>query len=374
MSKKPNRFYNFGAGPAMLPDEVLLEAREELLDWQGLGASVMEWSVRTPEYEQLMQQAERDLRELLDIPPRYQVLFLSGAARTQFAMIPMNLLKEQEKAGYLISGIWSDFAYQEARRLYPATYCIANSVEPQVAAEAHEFYSTPLPETWKFQEETKYVYYTPNETINGVRFMAPPQVGERPLVADMTSCLLSEPVNVRDFALIFAGAQKNIAPAGLTLVIIREDLLEQACDVIPLMLDYRIHAQYHSMYATPPTLNCYFAAKMFRWLKKQGGINAIYQMNQQKANRLYDYIDRSSFYHCRVKKQARSLVNVCFRLNRPELEAKFIQSARQHGLLALKGHRFVGGIRASLYNAMPISGVEALLEFMREFAENKAFH
>jgi len=344
----------------MLPESILLDVQAELLNWQGLGLSVLEIGHRTEEFKSLMAQAEADLRELITIPDDYHVLFLSGAARTQFAMVPMNLLSAGEQAGYLISGIWSSIAYDEACKIKQA-YCVASS-------EAGGFTKTPT--DWQLSKKTSYLYYTANETINGTRFSHVPKVENTPLVVDMTSCLLSEPVNVSDFGLIFAGAQKNIANAGLTIVIIRDDLLKKIPgQAIPSMLDYRLHAAHQSLYSTPPVFNCYLAAKMFQWIKAQGGVALLYQNNCQKAGRLYQYIDTSTFYHCAIDESARSIMNVCFSLVNKELEEAFVLRASQRGLYALKGHRAVGGIRASLYNAMPIAGVDALIDFMQDFSE-----
>lgn len=356
------RAYNFGAGPAMLPESILLEAQAELLNWKGLGMSVMEVGHRTPPFQALMEELETNFREVMSIPDHYHVLFLGGAARTQFAMVPLNCLSRDSKAGYLISGVWSSMAYDEASKLSHA-YCIASSA-------SNQFTRVPNSRSWKIDDDTHYVYYTPNETINGVRFEKTPDVGTIPLVADMTSCILSEPFNVSDFGLIFAGAQKNISTAGLTIVIIRDNLLDiTLANPIPTMMDYRTHVTHHSMYATPPMFNCYLALKMLEWVKAQGGVDSLYIKNQQKAARLYDCIDASSFYHCSIEKHSRSIVNVCFSLEKKELEDSFVASATQRGLLALKGHRAVGGLRASLYNAMPMAGVEALVAFMQEFAE-----
>ncbi len=356
------RPYNFGAGPATLPESVLLEAQAELLNWQGSGMSVLEAGHRTPEFMTLMQDAVADLRELMAIPENYHVLFLGGAARTQFAMVPMNLVAPGQKAGYLVSGVWSSMAFDEGKKLKSA-YCIASSRQTG-------FTRTPDPVEWQLLDNTACVYYTPNETINGVRFADTPDVGRLPLVADMTSCLLSEPVDIDKFGLIFAGAQKNIAPAGLTVVIIRDDLLKIKTDApIPTMLDYRTHVAEHSLYATPPVFNCYMAAKMFKWIKAQGGVQTLYERNCEKAARLYQYIDSSSFYHCAIEPHSRSLMNVCFSLEKPGLEEDFLTQARLRGLYALKGHRLVGGMRASLYNAMPMAGVDALIAFMQEFAK-----
>lgn len=355
------RGYNFGAGPSMLPESILRDVQEELLDWQHLGMSVMEISHRSLPFTNLMQDAETLLRELLTIPDDYHVLFLSGAARAQFAMIPMNFLAAGEQAGYLITGLWSSMAYQEAFRLKEA-YCVANT-------ESTAFTTIASSDEWLVKNNNRYFYYTPNETVNGVRFAKPPKLSGAPLIADMTSCLLSEPINVRDYGLIFAGAQKNIANAGLTIVIVSEELLATiANEKIPTMFDYRTHSSTNSMYATSPTFNCYLAQKMFLWVKAQGGVKALYKLNCRKAALLYDYIDSSDFYHCRVAKEARSLVNVCFTLADSRHEDTFLEAAKARGLFALKGHRSVGGLRASMYNAMPIEGVECLVEFMTDFA------
>ncbi len=357
-----SRGYNFGAGPSMLPESILREVQEELLDWQSIGMSIMEIGHRSPAFNALMEQAESDFRSLLKIPDSYHVLFLSGAARSQFAMIPLNLLGQGEHAGYLVTGLWSYLAYQEAYRLKQA-YCVANG-------EISGFTDIPATSEWQFKDETKYLYFTPNETVNGVRFAKIPKVTGIPFVADMTSCLLSEPINVEDYGLIFAGAQKNIANAGLVIVIVSNELLATIKnDDIPTMLDYRTHSSTKSTYATLPTFNCYLAAKMFQWIKDQGGVEALYKINCKKAALIYKCIDDSEFYHCRVAKEARSLVNVCFTLDDPMLEEAFIDGAKARGLLALKGHRTVGGLRASMYNAMPIEGVERLVEFMNDFAK-----
>lgn len=357
-----SRPYNFGAGPATLPESLLIEAQAELLNWQGQGMSILEIGHRTPAFQTLMQDAETDLRDLLAIPDSYEVLFLGGAARTQFAMVPMNLMAPGQTAGYLVSGIWSALAYDEACKLKSA-YCLGHS-ETNAYKQAPDITDLPI------RDQTAYVYYTPNETINGVRYANIPQTGSIPLIADMTSCLLSEPINVSDYGLIFAGAQKNIAPAGLTVVIVRSSLLAAMTEsAIPTMLDYRTHSQQHSLYATPPMFNCYMAAKMFKWVKAQGGVASLHQINRQKAEKLYDYIDSSIDYQCLVEQASRSWMNVCFSLSRPEREDEFLMKATQAGLYALKGHRLVGGLRASLYNAMPMSGVDALIAFMQDFAK-----
>ena len=355
------RIYNFGAGPAMLPESILKEAQEELLNWHNLGMSVLEIGHRTGEFEELLNHAESTLRELLNIPKNYQVLFLGGAARTQFSMIPMNLI-ENQSAGYIVTGIWSKLALKEAQHLKNA-YCVAST-------EDKNYLSIPHQQELKIHEKSAYIYYTPNETINGVRFPYVPKVKGLPLIADMTSCLLSEPIDVRKYDLIFAGAQKNIANAGLTVVIIKEELL--ACtkpSAIPTMLDYKVHINNHSLYATPPVFNCYLAAKMFDWVKEQGGVDALFTANCLKAAKLYQYLDSTEFYTTSVSPEARSIMNVCFSLKNSELENKFLETAEQHGLSALNGHRMVGGLRASIYNAMPIKGVEALVDFMQDFVK-----
>ncbi len=360
------RVYNFGAGPAMLPEPILIQAQEEFFDWNHLGMSILEVGHRTPQFMQLLEHAENTLRELLKIPDDYSVLFLGGAARTQFSMIPLNFLNSEQKAAYIITGIWSQIAFDEARLLKSA-YSIANT-------ESSGFTATPDLTQCTLKANTSYIYYTPNETVNGVRFSNVPNLGNIALIADMTSSLLSEPLDVSQFGLIFAGAQKNIANAGLTVVIIRNDLLEQQIkSSIPTMLNYKVHMDQHSLYATPPVFNCYIAAKMFDWLKQQGGVDVMYQRNQAKSKKLYDFIDNSEFYLTKVETQARSLVNVCFALSKPELENSFLLAAQQQGLVALKGHRLVGGLRASLYNAMPMEGVDALIQFMSEFEKDNEY-
>lgn len=356
------RAYNFGAGPAMLPVEILQEAQDELLNWQGQGMSIMEIGHRTSQFKVLLESIEADLRTLLSIPKDFHVLFLGGAARTQFAMIPMNLLSAKDQAGYLISGIWSAQAYKEALKLSQA-YCVAST-------ESTGFTEAPHPSEWNLQDHTRYLYYTPNETINGVRFPQVPKIKHTALIADMTSCLLSEPIQIEDYDLIFAGAQKNIANAGMTIVIIRQSLLDESMPkMIPTMMDYKTHVEEQSLYATPPTFNCYLAGKMFKWLLNQGGVDAVYAQNRLKAEALYQYIDQSTAYECKIEPSARSLMNVCFHLKDSKQEQVFLEKAASQGLLALRGHRLVGGLRASLYNAMPLAGVEALIQFMQAFAK-----
>ncbi|QBR84240.1 3-phosphoserine/phosphohydroxythreonine transaminase [Legionella israelensis] len=356
------RGYNFSAGPAMLPEVILKDIQAELLDWQGHDMSVMEIGHRTEAFRELLASATASLRELLHVPENYHILFLGGAARTQFAMIPMNFLSANDSAGYLISGVWSSMAFKEASYLKNA-YVVASG-------ENNNYLKTPPEQDYILNEDSVYIYYTPNETIDGVRFSKIPDVGERILIADMTSCLLTELVDVSRFGLIFAGAQKNIANAGLTVVIVRDELLSlNPQQRIPAMLDYRVHVDNQSMYATPPVFNCYVAAKMFEWIKEQGGVDVLYQRNCLKAERLYSYIDSSDFYYCDIEKESRSKVNICFKLSRQELTESFIAFSSKQKLYALQGHRLKGGVRASIYNAMPMSGVEQLIDCMREFAE-----
>lgn len=362
MQQTKSRVYNFGAGPATLPESILKQAQDELLNWQHLGMSVLEVGHRTPEFTHLLHHAEQSLRDLIQIPINYKVLFLGGPARMQFAMIPLNLLGKNDEAGYLETGVWSQMALAEAKLLKKA-YRVASGAETN-------FTSVPDASSWNIKKSAKYIYYTPNETVNGLRIPFVPKTSGIPIIADMTSCLLSEPIDVNQFGLIFAGAQKNIANAGLTIVIIREDLLEQASiDPIPTMLNYKFQAHHHSLYATSPVFNCYLADKMFDWIKAQGGVEALYKQNCLKAAKLYQYLDNSDFYRGTVAKEDRSIINICFTLNNKSLEDQFIATATQNGLAALKGHRFVGGLRASLYNAMPMAGVNALIDFMTHFAQ-----
>lgn len=357
------RIINFSAGPAMLPESILLKAQSELLDWDGCGVSVMEMGHRQPKFQSLMEKSEENLRSLLNIPDNYHVLFLGGAARTQFAMIPMNFLSKKNQAGYIVSGLWSSLAYKEACKLKNA-YFIGNS-------EQDGFKSVPVHSAESIKSNTQYLYYTPNETVNGIRISKVPDSQGLPLIADMTSCLLSEPININDYGMIFAGAQKNIAPAGLTLVIVRNDLLNIIpSEPIPTMLDYKTFAETNSKYATPPTFNIYMANKMFEWLYEQGGVAEIYLVNCEKAKLLYQYIDESNFYNCNIEVSARSIMNVCFHINKTYLEDEFVEQAEKQGLFGLKGHRLAGGLRASLYNSMPVSGVKALVNFMQSFAKD----
>jgi phosphoserine aminotransferase len=353
------KIFNFSAGPAMLPAEVMESARQELLDWHGCGMSVMEMSHRSEEFLSIAQAAEADLRELLAIPENYHVLFLQGGASSQFAMVPLNLLRAGRSANYINTGYWSKQAITEAKR-----FCDVNVA---VSGEDNGFTAIPAFGTWKLDPGAAYVHYTPNETIGGVEFDWVPDTGDAPLVADASSTILSRPFDVARHGLIYAGAQKNIGPAGLTVVILRDDLVREPLRGTPGMFDYRNHVQAQSMYNTPPTYAWYMAGMVFKWLKQRGGLAAIGDANRGKAERLYAAIDASGFYRNPVDRASRSRMNIPFTLVDPRLDDEFLRDAAGAGLHALKGHRSVGGMRASIYNAMPQAGVEALIEFMREF-------
>ncbi len=355
------RGFNFGAGPAMLPESILKDAQRDLLDWQHTGMSILEIGHRTPEFRDLLEHASTTLRYLLKIPENYHVLFLGGPARMLFSMIPMNFLSANETADYLVTGIWSAMAWREAQKLKQAR-CVASG-------EAGGFKQIPESSSWQRDASAAYFYYTPNETVNGVYCPKPVILDKTPMIADMTSCLLAEPIQIEDYDLIFAGAQKNIANAGLTLVIIRDEFVKTIQQTkLPSIYDFRTHIEHHSLYTTPPTFNCYLASKMFSWVEQQGGVDTLYAINQHKAALLYQFIDESSFYTCSISQPYRSLFNVCFNVPSPTLEKVFIAEAKKRNLHALQGHRLVGGLRASLYNAMPLVGVERLIEFMSDFA------
>ncbi len=356
-----SRIYNFSAGPAVLPEEVLAQARDEMLDWNGSGMSVMEMSHRGKEFMSIAEKAEADLRELMAIPANYKVLFLQGGASAQFAMVPMNLLRGKTKADYINTGQWSKKAISEAKR-----YCTVNVA---ATSEADGFNSVPAQTDWKLAADAAYVHYTPNETIGGVEFPFVPDTGAVPLVADMSSTILSRPVDVSKFGVIYAGAQKNIGPAGLTVVIVRDDLIGQCVAGTPTMFDYQTHAKDGSMYNTPPTYGWYFAGLVFAWLKAQGGLAAMAAHNQRKADKLYAAIDDSGFYKNPVAKHCRSWMNVPFTLADAALDEAFLKGAKAAGMASLKGHRSVGGMRASIYNAMPEAGVDALIAYMADFAK-----
>jgi phosphoserine aminotransferase len=353
------RVFNFSAGPAALPSEVLEQARDELLEWHGSGMSVMEMSHRGKAFVGIAEQAEADLRELLAIPENYKVLFLQGGATGQFSAVPLNLLRDRESADYINTGAWSKKAIAEAKR-----YCTVNIAG---SSEAENFMSVPMQDALELDPQAAYVHYTPNETIGGVEFPYVPETGDVPLVADMSSTILSRPIDVSRFGIIYAGAQKNIGPAGLTVVIVREDLVGHALPQTPAGLDYKTAADNGSMYNTPPTYGWYFAGLVFQWLKRLGGLAGMAEINQRKAGRLYAAIDGSDLYSNPVNPACRSWMNVPFVLNDSSLDARFLEEAKAHGLETLKGHRSVGGMRASIYNAMPEAGITALIEFMSDF-------
>lgn len=352
--------YNFSAGPAVLPEVVLEQAKAEMLDWQNSGMSVMEMSHRGQEFIAIASQAEADLRELLTIPKNYHVLFLQGGASTQFALVPMNLLRGKTRADYINTGAWSEKAIAEAKKF--ADINVVASSEPQ------NFTTIPERETWHCDPQAAYFHYTPNETIQGVEFPTIPDVGEVPLVADMSSTLLSRPLDVTRYGLIYAGAQKNIGPAGLTVVIVRDDLVGQPLPKTPAIFNYQTLIKAESMYNTPPTYAWYIAGLVFKWLKAEGGLGAMGERNRRKAELLYTAIDKSGFYRNPVDPRYRSWMNVPFILANPQLDKTFLAEANHAGLLTLAGHRSVGGMRASIYNAMPEQGVQALIDFMQDFA------
>jgi len=356
------RVHNFGAGPAMLPEPVLQQAAAEMLDWHGSGMSVMEMSHRGKEFISIHAQAEADLRELLAIPKNYKVLFLQGGAAAQFAVVPMNLLRGKDRADYVLTGYWSKRAINEARR-----YC---KVSIAASSEDGKFTYAPSQDKWKLDPGAAYVHMTSNETIEGVEFHWVPDTGDVPLVADASSHILSRPFDVSRFGLIYAGAQKNIGPAGLTIVIVRDDLIGQAAPHTPSVFDYKVQAEADSMINTPATYAIYIAGLVFQWLKRLGGLARMEEINLAKAGLLYDYLDQTEFYYSPVAKGDRSRMNVPFRLRNEKLDAEFLKQADSAGLTQLKGHRAVGGMRASIYNAMPLAGVQALLDFMREFERN----
>lgn len=353
------RAYNFSAGPAMLPDAVMKKAQAEMLDWQGSGMSVMEMSHRGPEYTTIAEKAEQDLRDLMGISDEYAVLFLQGGASAQFAMIPMNLLRGKDSADYLNTGAWSTKAIAEAQRY--------TKVNVAADASASNFTVIPDQSSWQLSAEAAYLHYTPNETIHGLEFADIPDAGGVPLVADMSSTILSRPVDINRFDMIYAGAQKNIGPAGLCIVIIKRDLLGDVLPGTPTMFNYKVHADNGSMYNTPPTYSWYLAGLVFEWLKQQGGLKAMAEINQRKAAKLYAAIDGSDFFNNPVDIRHRSWMNVPFTLADSSLDKTFLSEAAAAQLLTLKGHRDLGGMRASIYNAMPEEGVDKLIEFMTEF-------
>ncbi len=356
-----SRVYNFSAGPAVLPECVLQEAADEMLDYKGTGMSVMEMSHRSKAYDEIIKTAEADLRDLMQIPDNYKVLFLQGGASQQFAMIPMNLMKNKV-ADYIVTGQWAKKAYQEAQK-----YGKANKI---ASSEDKTFSYIPDCSDLPISEDADYVYICENNTIYGTKFKELPNTKGKTLVADVSSCFLSEPVDVSKYGIIYGGVQKNIGPAGVVIVIIREDLItEDVLPGTPTMLQYKIHADAQSLYNTPPAYGIYICGKVFKWLKAMGGLEKIKEMNEEKAKILYDFLDESKLFKGTVEKKDRSLMNVPFVTGDADLDAKFVKEAKEAGLENLKGHRSVGGMRASIYNAMPKEGVEALVAFMRKFEE-----
>jgi phosphoserine aminotransferase len=351
-----SRIFNFSAGPAMLPAEVLARAGDEMTDWRGSGMSVMEMSHRGKEFMGIAAEAEKDLRELLAIPSNYKVLFLQGGATLQFAQIPMNLLRGKGKADYVVSGEWSKKAVKEAKQ-----YC-----DVAIAATSEDRNFTYAPKQWNVRKDAAYVHYCSNETIGGVEYHAIPNA-DIPLVADASSHFLSRPLEVSKLGLIYAGAQKNAGPAGLTFVIVRDDLIGQVAKGTPGVMDYKAQAEADSMLNTPASYSMYIAGLVFKWLKQLGGLAAMEKMNIAKASLLYDYLDQSGLFHNPVAKEDRSRMNVPFTLKDSKLDEPFLKGALERGMVQLKGHRSVGGMRASIYNAMPIEGVRALVDYMRAF-------
>jgi phosphoserine aminotransferase len=358
------RVFNFSAGPATLPEPVLRQAAEEMLDWHGSGMSVMEMSHRGKEFIAIHAQAEADLRELLAVPSNYKVLFLQGGAIGMNAIVPMNLLGDKRSIDFVNTGEWSKKSIKEAKK-YAAVNVVASD-------EANAFTRVPKPETWKTDPNAAYLHICSNETIGGVEYHFTPDTGAVPLVADMSSNFLSKPVPVGKYGLIYGGAQKNIGPAGLVIVIVRDDLLDRALPITPSAFSFKEQAEADSMLNTPPTYAIYIAGLVFQWLKKQGGLAAVAAHNQAKAAVLYDYLDASAFYRSPVAREDRSLMNVPFKLKDEALDEPFLKGAQARGLVQLKGHRSVGGMRASIYNAMPVEGVRALVAYMKEFEAKHA--
>ena len=359
-----DRVYNFSAGPSTLPVEVLQEAAADMLNYKGCGMSVMEMSHRSQDFQDIIDAAESDLRDLMNIPDNYKVLFLQGGGTLQFSMVPINLLRNTKKADYIVTGNWANKAYQEATKFGDVI----------AAASSKDKNFTYIPKVGKdaFRKDADYVYITTNNTIYGTRYNYIPDTGDVTLAADQSSNFLSEEYNVEDFGLIYAGAQKNVGPAGVTIVIIRDDLLGFAPENTPIYLDYKTHADKGSMYNTPPCYSIYIAGLTFKWIKKMGGVKGIEQHNIEQAEKLYSAIDNSSLFTCPVVKEDRSRMNAVFVTGDKDLDAKFVAEAREHGIVNIKGHRSVGGLRASIYNAMPDEGVDALIDFMKKFEmENK---
>lgn len=362
VKKSMRKVFNFSAGPAMMPEEVLQQAQAEMLDWHGTGMSIMELGHRGPEFKIVAEQAEADLRELMSIPKNYHVLFLPGGGTTQFAMVPINLLNDKKTADYIDTGVWSQKAIAEAKRYG----------EINIAAHAeHKDHLSYIPtqDTWSVNPDAAYLHYTPNETIEGLEFQWVPKTGNVPLVADMTSMILSRPIDVNDFGIIYAGAQKNVGQAGVTIVIIRDDLVKDPLLQTPSLYSYKLQTEHNSFYNTPPTYSWYISGLVLAWMKRHGGVQAFYELNLRKSKKLYSLIDQhKDFYVSRVHPECRSLMNVMFHLSDEKLTSTFIEEAEAANLTNLRGHRVSGGVRASIYNAMPEEGVDILADFMRDFA------
>lgn len=356
------KVYNFNAGPGMLPEEVLRQAQEEMLDWHGTGMSIMELGHRGNEFKEIVDQAENDLRELMSIPKNYHILFLPGGATAQFAMVPINFMKTNKKADYIDTGIWSKKAIDEAKRYGEVNIASKTVIE-------NDLVCIPKQEKWSLNSDAAYLHYTPNETIDGVEFHWVPKTSV-PLVADMSSNILSKPIDVNDFGVIYAGAQKNIGQAGVTLVIIRDDLVKEPIPGMPSLYSYSLQVENQSFYNTPPVYAWYIAGLTFAWMKRKGGIKYFSEINQRKAEKLYQFIDsQSEFYINRVHFDCRSRMNIPFNLVNADLTSTFLNEATESGLTNLKGHRLSGGVRASIYNAMPEVGVDMLIDFMKTFAK-----
>ena len=358
---KYDRVYNFSAGPSMLPLEVLEKVQKDLLNYEGSGQSVMEMSHRSKEYQKIIDDAEANLRELMNIPDNYKVMFLQGGGTLQFAMVPLNLLRNSKKADYVLTGTWAKKAYKEA--------CKFGDIRVIASSEDDKFTWVPKIKKEDIREDADYVYITTNNTIYGTKYNYVPETGDIPLVADMSSNIMSEEVDVSKFGIIWAGAQKNVGPAGVAIVIVREDLIGFADEKVPTYLDYKIHAENGSMYNTPPCFSIYVAGEVFKYLKSIGGVKEMERRNVAKAKLLYDYIDSSKLFSCPVAKEDRSLMNVVFVTGDADLDKKFIAAAKEKGMINLAGHRSIGGMRASIYNAMPEEGVRALVDFMKAFEE-----
>lgn len=357
-----NSIYNFCAGPAMLPKEVMKQAQNDLLDWNGQGCSVMEISHRSSAFINVAQQAEQDLRQLMSIPDNYAVLFCHGGGRGQFSAIPLNLARQNDIADYLVTGSWSHGAVSEAKK-----YLNVNAITAMTKVEGQQTLSDSG--SWNLSDKPSYFHYCPNETVDGIEIPDPIHFSDIPVVADMSSNILSKTIDIENFAVIYAGAQKNIGPSGLSVVIIRQDLLERQRAHTPSIMNYSLLAKHQSMYNTPPTFAWYLAGLVFKWLLGKGGVSEIEKINLQKSSLLYQAIDGDDFYINRIRPTFRSRMNVPFQLANPSLDEKFLVDAKEAGLLALKGHRSVGGMRASIYNAMPLEGVQALVDFMQEFSK-----